>query len=90
MCSFKITYDKMEEFSILTIDSKYAKNAPILQFLFRASASNIGGPSYFFCQMVENLGSNNKRSTNDVKERIKLEDKINRSVLIYQTNKALN
>ena len=49
MCSFKITYDKMEEFSILTIDSKYAKNAPILQFLFRASASNIGGPSYFFC-----------------------------------------
>ncbi len=47
--SFKISLDVIEGFSILTIDNKYVKSAPILQSILRASTSSIGVPSHSSC-----------------------------------------
>ncbi len=75
--SFKISLDVIERFFILTIDNKYTKNVPILQFILRASAGSIGFPSYFFRQKIENLDANNNRNENEAEIRIELEDEMN-------------
>lgn len=75
IASSKISLTVIERFSILTINNKYAKNAPIFQFLLGILAGSISFPNYFFCQVVENLDGNNINNTDEVEEEIKLEDK---------------
>lgn len=47
--NFKISLDEIKGFLILTINNKYAKNAPILQFLLRPLANSIAVFSHSFC-----------------------------------------
>ena len=49
MSNTKISLNTMKRFSMLTIDNKYTKNAPILQFLLKVLAGNIGVTSNLFC-----------------------------------------
>ena len=49
MSSSKISPNAIEGFSILTIDNKYAKSAPILQSIVRASATSIDISSHSSC-----------------------------------------
>lgn len=77
IASFKINSNVIEEFFMLTIDNKYAKNALILQFLLGALASSIAVPGHFFYWRVENPNSNNVSNKNKVEKEIKLEDKMN-------------
>lgn len=60
----------------------------ILQFLLKVSVNSISIFSSFFCLGIENLDSNNKSNKYKVEAEIKLEDKINKDILICQTNKA--
>ena len=48
MSSSKISLDAMEEFSMSTIDNKYAKSIPILWFILRALAGSLDVPSHSF------------------------------------------
>lgn len=89
--SSKISPNVIEGFSILTIDNKHIKSAPILQSLLRALAHSIDILSHSFCWGIENLDGNIESDKNEVEEaRIELEDEMNQDVLIHQTNKASN
>ena len=63
--SSKISLDAMEGLSMSTINNKYTKNMPILQFILRTSPSSIGIPSHFSCWKVENLDANNESNENE-------------------------
>ena len=49
MSSSKISPNAIKGFSMLTIDNKHTRSAPILRSILRASANNIGVSSHFFC-----------------------------------------
>ena len=90
MSSSKISSDAIKGFSMLTINNKHAKNAPILQFTLRASAGIIGIPSHSSCWGIENPDANNESNENQAETRIELEDEINQDKLICQTKRANN
>lgn len=75
--SFKISPNEIKRFLILTINNKYAKNAPILQFLLRLLANSIVVFSHSFCWKIENQDCNNKSNKSEIEKKIKLEDEIN-------------
>lgn len=77
MASSKICLDVIEGFSKLTIDNKYTKSVFILQFLLKASTSNIGAFNYFFCWRDENPDGNNVSNKSKTEEKIKHGNKIN-------------
>ena len=77
MSSSKISLDAMEGFSMLTINNKYTRSAPILQFIFKTSANSIGILSHSSCWGIENPNANNESNKSKVEIRIKLEDKMN-------------
>lgn len=77
MFSSKISPDVVEKSSILIINNKYIKSVPILQFLLRVLANNIGISSLFSCWKMKNPDANNKNDKNKAEIAIELEDEIN-------------
>ena len=77
MSSFKINPDVKERFFLLTIDNKYAKHMPILQFLLKASAGSIGIPSYFCRWEVENSDGNIENNKSELEIGTVIEVEIN-------------
>lgn len=76
MANSKFSLDALENFSMLTINNKYAKNMPILWSLLRVSVGNINVLTYFSYLRIKNLNSNNESDRSKTEERIKLKNKM--------------
>lgn len=86
--SSKISPNIMKEFSMPTIDNKYARNVSILQSLLKVSIGSISISNHSFCWKIENFDTHNESNKSEIKTRIKLKNKMNQDKLICQIKKT--